>query len=270
MNITDPNLLLPIAGAGIGGMATGTPSGAMVGMSLGSAGAAALGMGQEAPQIPGASASQKQLLAVQQGNIEKQQSQSGLSSQEVNRIAQLGTEQMRQSLANIRAIPTAMPLLAQQRLGKALIEQSKGITDQVGKKVQMLDPLAEAERIKATSMMTAQAGQQASEIQRAEVQAEIYKQKMEQQKNANFIKALKASGAALIAYDEMAKATGDEAKAVEQYGKYDDMNISHDEYADAWGLNEDDFSAQARYDGMTLEEMANKYDDEGMIEGWMS
>ena len=221
-NFTD--LALPVVGAGIGLAATGgNPAGAMLGMSLGSAGASALSMGQDVPTIPGASASQQQLLGVQEQNIEKQMAQTGLSAEEVNRIAQLGVETTRQTLANIRAIPTAMPLLAQQRLGKALLEQTRKTAAMAEKKVAMLDPLAEAERIKATSMMTAQASQQANQIRQAEMQKELHKQQLEQNKAKNFTEALKSAGMSAIAFSEYMKDNPTEDP---------DMKLSDEDLAD--------------------------------------
>ena len=112
--------LLPIGGAIAGGVAAG-PQGAIIGAGIGQAGASALAMGQEVPEIPGATAAQKQIQAIQLSNLERLQAREGLSAQDVARINQTMNIVAEQQLQALQALPQTLTPLERQRLGKALV-----------------------------------------------------------------------------------------------------------------------------------------------------
>ena len=201
--------LLPVAGAAAG--AFGGPQGMVIGGALGQAAATGLAaQNAEDPNFQGATAAQKQIQSAQLSNIEKMQSQQGLSAQDVARINQTIGQTAEQQLAAIQAMPQTLTPLERQRLTKALTSRAKALTASVGERIAALDPAAEAKRLAAISQATGIAQSNAAAIQQAEARKQQMEMALEQQRAQAFNQSMQGIVKAIGVAGELDDTWGDD------------------------------------------------------------
>lgn len=130
----------------------------------------------------GPTGAQRQLLGLQTQNIERLQSQTGMTAADVQKVQQVQQGQQQQNMQAVNALQQSnLSAFDKQRIASALQSEIQRTQQRNKDVLSLLDVGQEAQRLSAASRATAQAANQAEQIRRAEIQK---RQLMEQEKAA--------------------------------------------------------------------------------------
>lgn len=214
----------PAAGAAIGTI--WGPIGSLIGAAAGTVIGQGVGLFAEGPEIPGPSAQQQQVLNLQMANLERAQSQSGMSAAQVNKIQQAQVATTREQLAALTTT-TQMSPLDRQRMQKALINLLESKKQTMGEQILSLDERVEAQRIANVTAQSQAAAINAQAIQEQKLRQEQMLQAIEVQRvsafNQNINNMVEAIGGAME-YQALQDA---------EQAKQQDINVATQEIASA-------------------------------------
>ncbi len=131
----------------------------------------------------GPTGAQRQLLGLQTQNIQRLQSQTGMSAADVQKVQQVQQGQREQNVQNINALQQSnLSFFDRQRIGEALQREIQRTQKRSEDVLSLLDVGQESERISAASRATAAAAAQAEQIRAAETQKAMLQEQERQQR----------------------------------------------------------------------------------------
>ena len=199
--------ILPVAGTAIGSI--WGPAGAAIGSSAGGMAGGILStissMLGETPKTQGPTGAQRSAESAALLNVSKLQSQSGLTSAELNRIYELTGQQDLAQLQLINALNQVqnMSPLAKESITEQILKETTRRQVDTEKQLANLDLQAEREREQALTGAIASASEIASNVQTAIARKEYLDDMWEQTKWENFnknISGIADTGSALAEY----------------------------------------------------------------------
>jgi len=194
------------AGGAVAGGVVGGPGGAMMGASLGGMASEVL-FQPDIPEIPGASAEQKQMLGIQSTLAENALNIEGLSATEVSAVGQIGREVQQQQADKIASLPATMSSFDKQRMTEMLASQARKTQNTIESKIASLDPKAQMRNISMASDVTSRASIAANQVRQAEQQKLMYAAEQQRLK----AEAFNASVSSLISGMGSAYAIGEKS-----------------------------------------------------------
>lgn len=158
---------------------------------------AALGLAME-PEIPKIRPEQIQALGLGMNALANLAAQSGLSQQAVGQIGQIGREERATQAYVANTAAYGLSPYDRKRIMERLLSQSVAVDRAIIEKLQLLDPIAQAQNARAVISGSATMGAQAQDIAQQQLARKMLLDRYQMAAAENFAKAMASFTAAML------------------------------------------------------------------------
>jgi len=158
---------------------------------------AALGLAME-PEIPKIRPEQIQALGLGMNALANLAAQSGLSQQAVGQIGQIGREERATQALAANTAAYGLSPYDRKRIMERLLSQSVAVDRAITEKLQLLDPMAQAQNARAVIGGSATVGAQAQDVAQQQLTRKLLLDRYQMAAAENFAKAMAGFTSAML------------------------------------------------------------------------
>lgn len=178
------------AGAAVGaGLDLAFPGVGTVVGGLSNAIASAIGLAQE-PEVPDIDPTQLQMMGMGAEAVAELSAQSGMSASTVAQIGQIGRAEKATEALAANTLSAGMSPYDRKRIMDRLMERSVGVNQSLAEKIGMLDPTAEANRLRAVTSGSAVVGAQAERVADMRLKRQLIKDEYQANMATGFVTSM--------------------------------------------------------------------------------